>query len=122
MKKGAFTGATQAKMGRFELAQRGTIFLDEIGDLSPTVQLKLLRVIQEREFIRVGGTKSMDVDVRIIAATHRDLEGLLASEHLPGGPLLPAECFSHLSAAPARTATRYYPSGRVFSAKIQPGK
>ncbi len=77
--KGAFTGATQAKMGRFELAQRGTIFLDEIGDLSPTVQLKLLRVIQEREFIRVGGTKSMDVDVRIIAATHRDLEGLLAN-------------------------------------------
>ena len=77
--KGAFTGATQAKMGRFELAQRGTIFLDEIGDLSPNVQLKLLRVIQEREFIRVGGTKSMDVDVRIIAATHRDLEGLLAT-------------------------------------------
>ncbi|AEB08104.1 sigma-54-dependent Fis family transcriptional regulator [Desulfobacca acetoxidans] len=77
--KGAFTGATQAKMGRFELAQRGTIFLDEIGDLSPTVQLKLLRVIQEREFIRVGGVKSMEVDVRIIAATHRDLEGLLAN-------------------------------------------
>ena len=77
--KGAFTGATQTKMGRFELAQRGTIFLDEIGDLSPTVQLKLLRVIQEREFVRVGGTKSMDVDVRIIAATHRDLEGLLAT-------------------------------------------
>ncbi len=77
--KGAFTGATQAKMGRFELAQRGTIFLDEIGDLSPTVQLKLLRVIQEREFIRVGGTKSMDVDVRLIAATHRDLENLLVT-------------------------------------------
>ncbi len=75
--KGAFTGATQAKMGRFELAQRGTIFLDEIGDLSQTVQLKLLRVIQEREFVRVGGIKSMEADVRIIAATHRDLEAAL---------------------------------------------
>ncbi len=77
--KGAFTGATQAKMGRFELAQRGTIFLDEIGDLSQGVQLKLLRVIQGKEFDRVGGVKSMEVDVRIIAATHRDLEGALTA-------------------------------------------
>jgi Nif-specific regulatory protein len=77
--KGAFTGATQAKMGRFELAQRGTIFLDEIGDLSQGVQLKLLRVIQGKEFERVGGVKSMEVDVRIIAATHRDLEGALTA-------------------------------------------
>jgi len=76
--KGAFTGALSRKSGRFELAQGGTIFLDEIGDLSPTVQLKLLRVIQEREFTRLGGTATLKADVRILAATHRDLEKLVA--------------------------------------------
>lgn len=72
--RGAFTGALQRKQGRFELAQGGTIFLDEIGDLSPNVQLKLLRVIQEREFTRLGGTSTLKADVRLLAATHRDLE------------------------------------------------
>ncbi len=72
--RGAFTGAMQRKQGRFELAQGGTIFLDEIGDLSPNVQLKLLRVIQEREFTRLGGTTTLKADVRLLAATHRDLE------------------------------------------------
>ena len=72
--RGAFTGALQRKQGRFELAQGGTIFLDEIGDLSPNVQLKLLRVIQEREFTRLGGTTTLKADVRLLAATHRDLE------------------------------------------------
>uniref|UniRef100_A0A7V4LDM0 GAF domain-containing protein n=1 Tax=Desulfobacca acetoxidans TaxID=60893 RepID=A0A7V4LDM0_9BACT len=76
--KGAFTGALSRKSGRFELAQGGTIFLDEIGDLSPTVQLKLLRVIQEREFTRLGGTTTLKADVRLLAATHRDLEKLVA--------------------------------------------
>ena len=76
--KGAFTGALQRKQGRFELAQGGTIFLDEIGDLPPSVQLKLLRVIQEREFSRLGGTATLKADVRLIAATHRDLEKLVA--------------------------------------------
>uniref|UniRef100_A0A7C3SJC5 GAF domain-containing protein n=1 Tax=Desulfobacca acetoxidans TaxID=60893 RepID=A0A7C3SJC5_9BACT len=76
--KGAFTGALQRKQGRFELAQGGTIFLDEIGDLSANVQLKLLRVIQEREFTRLGGTATLKADVRLIAATHRDLEKLVA--------------------------------------------
>lgn len=75
--KGAFTGALSRKSGRFELAQGGTIFLDEIGDLSPTVQLKLLRVIQEREFTRLGGTATLKADVRLVAATHRDLEQLV---------------------------------------------
>jgi Nif-specific regulatory protein len=76
--RGAFTGALQRKQGRFELAHGGTIFLDEIGDLSPSVQLKLLRVIQEREFTRLGGTHTLKADVRLITATHRDLEKALA--------------------------------------------
>ncbi len=71
--KGAFTGAVGRKQGRFELADRGTIFLDEIGEMNPALQSKILRVIQERQFERLGGTKSISVDVRIISATNRDL-------------------------------------------------
>jgi transcriptional regulator with GAF, ATPase, and Fis domain len=71
--KGAFTGATQRRLGRFELAHGGTIFLDEVGELSMETQLALLRVLQEREFERVGGTTSIRVDVRVIAATNREL-------------------------------------------------
>jgi len=71
---GAFTGAVGRKLGRFEVADGGTLFLDEIGDLSPAIQIKLLRVLQEREFVRVGGTKTVACDVRIIAATNRDLQ------------------------------------------------
>lgn len=71
--KGAFTGATQAKQGKFELAHQGTIFFDEIGEISLSTQAKLLRAIQEREFDRVGGTQTIKVDVRILAATNREL-------------------------------------------------
>ncbi len=76
--KGAFTGAHRARTGRFELADGGTIFLDEIGDMSPNLQVKILRVLQEQEFERVGGVRSMKVDIRVIAATHRDLEKSVA--------------------------------------------
>jgi DNA-binding NtrC family response regulator len=76
--KGAFTGALTAKPGRFELANGGTIFLDEVGDISLGVQVKLLRVLQERRFERLGGTRSIEVDVRVIAATNRDLQQLIA--------------------------------------------
>ena len=72
--RGAFTGATSQKKGKFELADGGTIFLDEIGDLAPDLQVKLLRVLQEREFQRLGGTREIRVDVRILAATNRDLQ------------------------------------------------
>jgi len=72
--KGAFTGAVNARKGRFELANGGTIFLDEIGEISPSFQAKLLRVLQEGEFDRVGGTKTQKVDVRVVAATNSDLE------------------------------------------------
>ncbi len=72
--KGAFTGALHRKRGRFELADRGTIFLDEIGEITPAIQIKLLRVLQEQEFERVGGEETLRVDVRVIAATNRDLK------------------------------------------------
>jgi DNA-binding NtrC family response regulator len=75
--KGAFTGATHTRMGRFELANGGTIFLDEIGEMSLPLQVKLLRVLQERAFERVGGNRTIQVDVRIIAATNQDLEALV---------------------------------------------
>ena len=71
--RGAFTGATTSKQGKFELANCGTIFLDEIGDMSPDLQVKVLKVLEEGEFEQVGGSKTIRVDVRIIAATHRDL-------------------------------------------------
>lgn len=77
--KGAFTGAVAARQGRFELADGGTIFLDEIGDLPPDIQVKFLRVLQEGEFERVGSSRTKTVDVRIIAATHRDLEAAVAA-------------------------------------------
>ncbi len=75
--KGAFTGALAARQGRFEIAHGGTIFLDEVGDFSPATQVKLLRVLQEREFERVGGSSPLKVDVRVIAATNRNLEEMI---------------------------------------------
>ena len=77
--KGAFTGATQRRLGRFELADGGTIFLDEVGELPSDTQVALLRVLQEREFERVGGTQPIKVDVRVIAATNRDLNAAVSS-------------------------------------------
>jgi nitrogen regulation protein NR(I) len=74
--KGAFTGASQTRVGRFELANRGTLFFDEVSELDPSLQVKLLRVLQEREFERVGGTKTIKTDARILAATNTDLEKL----------------------------------------------
>ncbi|HOO90053.1 MAG TPA: sigma 54-interacting transcriptional regulator [Syntrophales bacterium] len=76
--KGAFTGALNRKRGRFERAHGGTIFLDEIGELTPEAQVRLLRVLQEKTFERVGGTESLSVDIRVIAATHRDLPQMIA--------------------------------------------
>jgi formate hydrogenlyase transcriptional activator len=75
--KGAFTGALMQKRGRFELADHGSLFLDEIGDITMDLQPKLLRALQEQEFERLGSIKTIQVDVRLIAATHRDLEGMI---------------------------------------------
>jgi transcriptional regulator with GAF, ATPase, and Fis domain len=77
--KGAFTGATQRRLGRFELAERGTIFLDEVGELPAETQIALLRVLQEHEFERVSGTGAIRTDVRVIAATNRDLDAAIAA-------------------------------------------
>src|SRR5260370_9860161 len=76
--EGAFTGATQRRLGRFESANGGTMFLDEVGDVPPEVQVALLRVMQEREIERVGSNKPIPIDVRVVAATHRDLNALVA--------------------------------------------
>jgi formate hydrogenlyase transcriptional activator len=76
--RGAFTGAVCQKAGRFELAHQGTLFLDEVGDIPLELQPKLLRVLQEQEFERLGGTKTIQVDVRLVAATHRDLAKMVA--------------------------------------------
>ncbi|MFO0570125.1 MAG: sigma-54 dependent transcriptional regulator [Polyangiaceae bacterium] len=75
--KGAFTGATQKKLGRVELAQGGTLFLDEIGDITPALQVKLLRLLQDKEFERLGGGRPLAADVRFVAATHRDLDAMV---------------------------------------------
>jgi formate hydrogenlyase transcriptional activator len=77
--KGAFTGATQRRLGRFEVAEEGTIFLDEVGELPAETQITLLRVLQEREFERVGGNQTIRANVRVIAATNRDLEAAVAA-------------------------------------------
>ena len=77
--KGAFTGAISSRSGRFEMAQGGTLFLDEIGDMPLNMQVKILRVLQEKTFERVGGNKTINADVRIIAATHKDLEKMINS-------------------------------------------
>ena len=78
--QGAFTGAVRSKPGKFEMANKGTIFLDEIGDISAETQVKLLRVLQQREFEPVGGTTTIKVDVRLIAATHQNLERLITEK------------------------------------------
>jgi DNA-binding NtrC family response regulator len=79
--RGAFTGAQERRIGRFEQANRGTIFLDEIGDMSFGTQVKLMRVLQEKSLQRLGGKETIEVDVRVLAATHRDLESAIAQKH-----------------------------------------
>ena len=100
--KGAFTGADALRRGRFEQADGGTLFLDEIGDMSPPLQTRLLRVLAEGEFYRVGGQTPIRVDVRVIAATHQNLEERVSRGTVPRGPASPPERDPHRAAAAAR--------------------
>jgi len=99
--KGAFTGAVADRPGRFELAGKGTLFLDEIAEIPLDIQAKLLRVLQERTFERVGDAKTMQLEARVIAATHRDLAQMVAKGTFRRGPLLPPpRRRDHAAAAP----------------------
>jgi two-component system, NtrC family, response regulator len=113
--RGAFTGAVARKSGRFELAIGGTIFLDEIGDISPSLQSKLLRVLEERRFERVGGTETISVDFRVIAATNRDLEAAVRDRQFREDLLLSFECGHNFSPAVTGKAGRHRPPGRALS-------
>src|SRR5262249_14242143 len=87
--KGAFTGALTQRQGRFELANEGTLFLDELGEVPPAIQAKLLRVLQERRFERIGGTKSIEVDLRLIAASNKTLAPLVKPRKFRADPFYP---------------------------------
>ena len=119
--KGAFTGAVGLRQGRFELADGGTLFLDEIGDLPLEMQGKLLRVLQEGEFERVGSSRTRRVDVRVIAATHHDLEAAVAERAVQGRSLLSTQCLSDQGAGPARTSRGYLLAGVVLHPQSSDG-
>ena len=100
--KGAFTGAAERRLGRFELANTGTIFLDEIGEIPPQTQVRLLRVLEERELTRVGGVTPIKVDVRVIAATNQPLRQRVEEGSFPRRSVLPAQRAEHVPLAAAR--------------------
>ena len=108
--KGAFTGAHTKRRGKFEAARNGTIFLDEIGEISLPLQAKLLQVVQEKSFMPLGSNRMVHVNVRIIAATNRDLKTMVEEGLVPGGPVLPAEYHRYLHPAPAGAEGRHPPS------------
>ncbi len=116
--KGAFTSAIASKKGLFEVANGGTIFLDEIGTMSLETQAKLLRVLQDRKFMHLGGIQEMQVDVRIIAATNVDLQHAGARRQVSRGPFLPPERDHRRSAAAAQPQRRHSAAGRPFPGKF----
>ena len=117
--RGAFTGAIDNRTGRFEAAHTGTVFLDEINSTTPKLQVKLLRVLQEREFERVGDTQTIRVDTRVIAASNRDLMDEVESEPLPRGFVLPSERGFDRHPPLARTARGRPGIGRPLPEHLQ---
>ena len=113
--RGAFTGAVGNRQGRLEQAHKGTLFLDEVGTMSAALQMKLLRVLQEREFERVGDSHTIKVDVRVIAATNSDLRADGGRRAVPRGSVLPAERHSRAAAAAARAQGRHPAARRSTS-------
>ncbi len=116
--KGSFTGAITQKIGRFELADGGTIFLDELGEMPLELQAKLLRVLQEGEFERVGGTKTLQVDVRVIAATNRDLETSVNNKEFRADLYYRLNVFPIYSPPLRAAQRRYHPSCQSFLQEI----
>ena len=117
--RGAFTGAVAQKKGRLELADGGTVFLDEVGELAYALQSKLLRVLQHRELERVGGTRTISVDLRILSATNRDLRAAIDVGHLSSGSVLPSERRLHSPAAFARSSRRHSDAGAPLSRGVR---
>ena len=118
--RGAFTGAISQKIGRLELADQGTLFLDEVGDIPLEIQPKLLRALQEREFERLGSTRTKKVDVRLVAATNRDLGKMIENREFRSRLVLPAERLSHSHSTLAGTSRRHTSAGALLRAKIWP--
>ncbi len=116
--RGAFTGAITQKKGKLEVADGGTVFLDEIGELSPLLQAKLLRVLQEREMERVGGTKTIQLNIRLLAATNRDLGQAVQKGDFRRDLLLPLERGVAQGASVARASRRYVAAGRAFRQEV----
>ena len=119
--KGAFTGANLSKPGKFEQADTGTVFMDEIGDVPPGIQVKLLRILQDREFERLGSNKVRHVDVRVIAATNVDLRAALEQGDVSRGSVLSAQRSAAEYSAVARAQGRHPVSGAAFCPQAQQG-
>jgi formate hydrogenlyase transcriptional activator len=117
--KGAFTGAMLQKIGRFEMTDTGTLFLDEIGDIPLALQPKLLRVLQEQEFERLGSTRTKKVDVRLVAATNRDLERMMAQKQFRSDLYYRLSVFP-IELPPCVTARRTFRSSHSISSKPSP--
>ena len=117
--KGAFTGAIAQKKGKLEIAEGGTVFLDEIGELAPLLQAKLLRVLQEREFERVGGTRTIKLDVRLIAATNRDLEEAVKKGAFREDLFYRLNVVSLRMPALARAPRGYSSAGQLFRRQVR---
>jgi len=117
--RGAFTGALQQKIGRFEMAHRGTLFLDEVGDIPLELQPKLLRALQEKAFERLGGTKTIPIDVRLVAATNRNLTQMMGEQAFSQRSVLPVEGIPDHHASAARPRRRHSAAGAALHQEVR---